>query len=106
MLVFMYVYFVYPCMHVLISYVHCVHQILCFSLKCYDFSENSTSSAAELVFDLPLCTLTDIEGKPREARVRNIFENLCKNTIFNEHPVVTTALLQICRYRVFIEYYA
>ena len=34
---------------------------------------NSVSSAATLVFDLPLCTHTDTEGKPREARVRNIF---------------------------------
>ena len=33
---------------------------------------NSASSAAGLVFDLPLCTHTDTEGKPREARVRNI----------------------------------
>ena len=34
---------------------------------------NSSSSAAVLVFDLPLCTHTDTtEGKPREARVRNI----------------------------------
>ena len=48
---------------------------------------NSVSSAAVLVFDLPLCTHTDTEGKPREIRVRNIFENLRKNTIFNEHPV-------------------
>ena len=34
---------------------------------------NSVSSAAVLVFDLPLCTHIDTEGKPREARVRNIF---------------------------------
>ena len=34
---------------------------------------NSASSAAALVFYLPLCTHTDTEGKPREARVRNIF---------------------------------
>ena len=48
---------------------------------------NSASSAAALVFDLPLCTHTDNEGKPREAKERNILENLRKNTIFNEHPV-------------------
>ena len=48
---------------------------------------NSASSAAALVFDLPLCTLNDTEGKPRKARVWNIFQNLRKNTIFNEHPV-------------------
>ena len=47
---------------------------------------NSASSAAALVFDLPLCTHT--EGKPREARVRIIFQNLRNNTIFNGHPVV------------------
>ena len=35
---------------------------------------NSASSAAVLVFDLSLCTHTDTEGKPREARVRNIFQ--------------------------------
>ena len=40
-----------------------------------------------MVFDLPLWTLTDTEGKPREAKVRNRFQNLWKNTIFNEHPV-------------------
>ena len=34
---------------------------------------NSVSSAAALVFDLPLCTQTDTKGKPTEARVRNIF---------------------------------
>ena len=48
---------------------------------------NSASSAAALVFDLPLCTHTETEGKPREARVRNIIQKLRKNTIFNEHPV-------------------
>ena len=61
-----------------------VHQILCISLKCFD----SASSAAALVFYLPLCTLTDNERKPREDRVWNIFQNFRKNTIFNEHPVV------------------
>ena len=40
-----------------------------------------------LRFDLPLCTHTDTEGKPRDARVRNIIQILRKNTIFNEHPV-------------------
>ena len=43
-----------------------------------------------LGFDLPLCTVcthTDAEGKPREARGRNISSNHRKNTIFNEHPV-------------------
>ena len=49
---------------------------------------NSASSAAALVFYLPgVCTHTDTEGKQRKARVRNIFENSDKNTIFNEHPV-------------------
>ena len=33
---------------------------------------NSVSSAAALVFDLPLCTHTDTEGKPREASVRKL----------------------------------
>ena len=48
---------------------------------------NSASSAAALVFDLPVCTQTDTEGEPGEARVRNIFQNLKKNTISSEHPV-------------------
>ena len=39
---------------------------------------NSASSAAALVFDLPLCTNTDTEGKLKEARVWNIFQNLRK----------------------------
>ena len=39
---------------------------------------NSAGSAAALVFDLSLCTHTDNEGEPREARVRNIFLNLRK----------------------------
>ena len=51
---------------------------------------NSASSAAELVFYLPLCTHTDTKGKPREARVWNIILNPQKNTIFNEHPVLET----------------
>ena len=34
---------------------------------------NYASSAAAPVFDQPLCTHTDTEGKPREARVRNTF---------------------------------
>ena len=34
---------------------------------------NSASSAAVLVFDLPWCTHTDTERKPREAIVQNIF---------------------------------
>ena len=52
---------------------------------------NSASSAAALVFDLPLCTHTDTEGKPREARVQNIYiyisKSSKKNTIFYEYPV-------------------
>ena len=48
---------------------------------------NSSSSAEALVFDLPLCTLTDTKGKTKEARVLNIFQNPRKNTVFNEHPV-------------------
>ena len=37
------------------------------------FLNSASSAAAVLVFDLPLCSRTDTEGKPREARVRNIF---------------------------------
>ena len=49
---------------------------------------NSASSAAALVFYLPCaCTHTDTEGKQRKPRVRNIFKNSEKNTIFNGHPV-------------------
>ena len=35
------------------------------------------------------CTHSDTEEKPRKARVRNIFWNFRRNTIFNEHPVCT-----------------
>ena len=35
--------------------------------------EDGLTSAAALGFELPLCTHTETEGKPREARVRNIF---------------------------------
>ena len=48
---------------------------------------NSASSAAALVFDLPLCTHIDNEGKPREARVRYIYFKSSKTTLLNEHPV-------------------
>ena len=41
---------------------------------------NSASSAAALGFDLPLCTHTDNEGKPREAGVRNIYLEIFKKT--------------------------
>ena len=46
---------------------------------------NSASYDAALVFDLPLCTHTDTEGKPRESGI--YFKIFDKNTIFNEHPV-------------------
>ena len=51
-----------------------VHEILCFSLNFVIFL-NSASSAATppAVFDLPLCTHTDTEGKTKEARVQDIF---------------------------------
>ena len=50
---------------------------------------NSASSAAARVFYLPgMCTHTDTEGKRRKARA-DYFKNFEKNTIFNEHPVVT-----------------
>ena len=49
---------------------------------------NSASSAAALVFYLPVaCTHTDTEGKQRKARVRNILKSLDKNTIIKEHSV-------------------
>ena len=41
---------------------------------------NSASFAAAPVFDLPLCTLTDTEGKPESGIYFKIFE---KFTIFN-----------------------
>ena len=41
-----------------------------------------------MVFDLPLCTLTDTEGKPRERPESGIYLKIFeKKTIFNEHPV-------------------
>ena len=49
---------------------------------------NSASSAAALVFYLPVvCTHTNTVGKQRKASVRNILKSSGKNTIFNEHPV-------------------
>ena len=51
-----------------------------FFLKCCDFLNSASSAAAALVFDLPLCTLTDTEGNPRWARVRNVSWNLRKKT--------------------------
>ena len=57
---------------------------------------SSVSSAAVLVFHLPgVCTYTGSEGKQRKARVKNIFKNFGKNTIFNEHSVVVQSYLQI-----------
>ena len=57
---------------------------------------NSASSAAALVFYLPdVCTHTDTEGTQRKARVRNIFQNSEKNTIFNAHPVHKVILLNV-----------
>ena len=47
---------------------------------------NPSRSAAAPMFDQTLCTHT--EGKPSEARVRNIFQNInlkyLKNTIFDK----------------------
>ena len=48
-----------------------VHYILSFSLNVVIFPNSESSAAAALVFDLPLCTHTDSEGKSREAIVRN-----------------------------------
>ena len=49
---------------------------------------NSARSAEALLIYLPVvCTHTDIKGKQRKARVRNVFLKIGKNTIFNEHPV-------------------
>ena len=51
-----------------------VNKLLCFFLKNFVIFLNSASSAAApTVFDLPLCTTTDTEGKPIEDRVQNIF---------------------------------
>ena len=52
--------------------IGCSLNIVFFPLNVVIFL-NSASSAAALVFYLSLCTHTDTEGKPREARVRNIF---------------------------------
>ena len=40
-----------------------------------------------LVFDLPLCTLTGTEEKPRREQSGIYFKIYEKYTIFNEHPV-------------------
>ena len=45
---------------------------------------NSASSAAALVFYLPVvCTHADTEGKQRKARVRNILKSSKKHNIFS-----------------------
>ena len=55
------------------TYRYRVFNKYCAFHKCCDFSPDSTSSAAaELVFDLPLCAHADTKGKQIEARVRNI----------------------------------
>ena len=41
---------------------------------------NSASFAAVLVFDLPLCTQTDTEGKPRERQESGIYLKIFENT--------------------------
>ena len=47
----------------------------------------SASSALALVFDLPLCTLTDTEGKPRGKSPEYILEfsktQYLMNTLYN-----------------------
>ena len=47
---------------------------------------NSASFAAAPVFDLPLCTLTDTEGKPESGIYFKIFEitQYLMNTLYNQ----------------------
>ena len=54
---------------------------------------NSASSAAALVFYLPrVCTHTDTE-EYREKQESGIYQNLRKNTIFKEHPVLMSRFI-------------
>ena len=74
---------------------------------------NSASSAAALGFDLPLCTHTDTEGKPREAAESGIYFEIFKktqylmNTLYNHRYNAYTYKAQtgqfkiICRRRQF-----
>ena len=62
---------------------------MCFSLKCCDFSELCKLCCKRWGLTCH-CVHTHTptsRGKLREARVRNIFLNLGKHTIFSEHPV-------------------
>ena len=55
------------------------------------FLNSASSAATALVFDLPLCTLSDTEGKNRARPESGIyFKIFKKNTIFNEDPVFDT----------------
>ena len=59
---------------------------------------NSASSAAALVFDLPLSTLTDTEGKPRKARVRKLFQ------IFEKTQYLMNTLYLVVKFEDMVVY--
>ena len=86
-------------------YIHtgCSLNILVFPQNFVIFL-NSACSAAALVFFLPgVCTHTDIEGKQRKARVRNILKSSKKHNI-SWTPCITkhffdTLLLRLTRFQ-------
>ena len=78
------------CFSALIYYVKsaptgCSWNIVFFSSNVVIFL-NPASSAAALVFDLPLCTHTVTEGKQSPEYIKN----LQKNTIFIQQPVAAS----------------
>ena len=59
---------------------------------------NSASSAAALVFDLPLCTHTDNEGKPREAAESGIYFEIFKKTQYLMNTLYIRKALPLSTY--------
>ena len=62
---------------------------------------NSVSSYAALVFYLPLCTLTDTEEKPREARDWNIYIFEKKQYLMNTLYYIWGRNLEIKKSKIF-----
>ena len=60
---------------------------------------NSASSAAALVFYLPLCTLTDTEGKPRET---GIYLKIFEKTQYLMNTLYLLFISNICRSIYFV----
>ena len=72
---------------------------MCFSLKCCDFSELCKFCYSACVWPLPLCTLTDIEGKPKESGIYfKIFEKtqyLINTLYFKRYCIYSTKKYEV-----------